>query len=120
VAEPALDFEQLKSLWPAVIEAVCEENQMVGHSLANGRPISLEGSQLTVAFGEESAFAKKTVERKRDLPAKAIRTLTGHPFDVVYELRDGEPLPADGISEEELLERLRQDFGATEVLDSEE
>jgi DNA polymerase III subunit gamma/tau len=120
VAEPALDFEQLKSLWPAVIEAVCEENQMVGHSLANGRPISLEGSQLTVAFGEESAFAKKTVERKRDLPAKAIRTLTGHPFEVVYELRDGEPLPADGISEEELLERLRQDFGATEVLDSEE
>src|SRR6185437_11436904 len=119
-AAPALDFDQLKALWPAVVEAVCEENQMVGASLANARPVGLDGSRLTVAFGEESAFAKKTVERKRDLPAKAIRTLTGHPFDVVYELRDGESVNAEGISEEQLLERLRQDFGATEVLDSEE
>src|SRR6185312_3635007 len=117
-AAPALDFDQLKALWPAVVEAVCEENQMVGASLANARPVGLDGSRLTVAFGEESAFAKKTVERKRDLPAKAIRTLTGHPFDVVYELRDGESVNAEGISEEQLLERLRQDFGATEVLDS--
>jgi DNA polymerase-3 subunit gamma/tau len=122
VAEPTLDFEQIKALWPAIIEALCEENQMVGHSLASGRPVGLEGSQLTIAFGEESAFAKKTVERKRELPAKAIRTLTGHPFDVVYELRDGEPLAesSEGLSHEELLERLRQDFGATEELDSEE
>jgi DNA polymerase-3 subunit gamma/tau len=120
VAEPALDFDQLKALWPAVVEAVCEENQMVGASLANGRPLALEGSQLTVVFGDDSAFAKKTVERKRELPTKALRTLTGHPFEIAYELRDGEPLPAEGLSEEELLERLRQDFGATEVLDSEE
>jgi DNA polymerase III subunit gamma/tau len=119
-AEPAMDFEQLKALWPAVVEAVCEENQMVGASLANARPVGLEGSQLTVAFGEESAFAKKTVERKRELPAKAVRTLTGHPFELVYELRDGEHSDGEGLSEEELLERLRQDFGATEVLDSEE
>jgi DNA polymerase-3 subunit gamma/tau len=118
--EPTMDLDQLKSLWPAVVEAVCEENQMVGASLANGRPSALEGSRLTVAFGEESAFAKKTVERKRDLPAKAIRTLTGHPFEIAYEVRDGESVTADGISEDELLERLRQDFGATEVLDSEE
>src|SRR5689334_22134627 len=119
-AELAIDFEQVKALWPAVVEAVCEENQMVGASLANGRPLSLDGSQLTVVFGDDSAFAKKTVERKRELPAKALRTITGHPFEIAYELRDGEPLPSEGISEEELLERLRQDFGATEVLDSEE
>jgi DNA polymerase III subunit gamma/tau len=117
---PAMDLDQLKSLWPAVIEAVCEENQMVGASLANARPLGLEGSQLTVVFGEESAFAKKTVERKRELPAKALRTITGHPFDITYEVRDGEPVAAEGISEVDLLERLRQDFGATEVLDSEE
>jgi len=118
--EPTMGLDQLKSLWPALVEAVCEENQMVGASLANGRPSALEGSRLTVAFGEESAFAKKTVERKRDLPAKAIRTLTGYPFEIAYEVRDGESVTPDGISEDELLERLRQDFGATEVLDSEE
>jgi hypothetical protein len=93
---------------------------MVGASLATARPLALENGQLTVVFGEESAFAKKTVERKRELPAKAVRTLTGHPFEITYELRDGEQIETDGLSEEELLERLRQDFGATEVLDSEE
>jgi DNA polymerase-3 subunit gamma/tau len=119
-AAPALDLDQLKSLWPAVVDAVCEENQMVGASLAGGRPLAIDGNQLTVVFGEESAFAKKTVERKRELPAKALRTLTGYAFDITYELRDGEQPESEGLSEEELLERLRQDFGATEVIDSEE
>src|SRR5438270_883361 len=32
---PDFDIDQLKSLWPAVVEAVCEENQMVGAYLAN-------------------------------------------------------------------------------------
>jgi len=120
---PLVDLDRLRSIWPAVVEAVCEENQVVGHSLANGRPVALEGGRLTVVFGEESAFARKTVERKRELPAQALRTLTGVSLEVTYELRDGEephlPDPA-GLSEEELLERLKEDFGATEVLDHEE
>jgi DNA polymerase-3 subunit gamma/tau len=119
---PDFDIEQLKSLWPAVVEAVCEENQMVGAYLANGRPQALEAGRLTVEFGIESDFAKKTVERKRELPVKALRTLTGHSLEIVYELRDGE-LDAESSSsmdEEQLLERLKNEFGATEVFDDEE
>jgi hypothetical protein len=95
---------------------------MVGAYLANGRPHVLDGSRLTVEFGIESDFAKKTVERKRELPVKALRTLTGHSLDIVYELREGE-LDAESSSsmdEEQLLERLKQEFGATEVFDDEE
>jgi DNA polymerase-3 subunit gamma/tau len=120
-AAPSFDLDQLKALWPALVEAVCEENQVVGHSLANGRPASIEEGKLIVVFGEESSFARKTVERKRELPTKALRDLTGHSFDVVYELGQGHDVEAtDGLTEEQILERLRQDFGATEVLDNEE
>jgi hypothetical protein len=107
-----------------VVEAVCDENQMVGAYLASGRPRALEAGRLTVVFGEESDFAKKTVERKHELPAKALRDLTGHSLEFVYELSDGDTdLGSDASSsmkEEQLLERLRQEFGATEVFDDEE
>jgi hypothetical protein len=78
-----------------------------------------------VAFAEGAAFSKKKAEANRGLLATALRGLTGHSLELVYELRDGEgPEEADqdlsGLSEEELLERLTQDFGATEVLDHEE
>src|SRR5437763_11505633 len=119
---PDFDIDQLKSLWPAVVEAVCGENQMVGAYLANGRPQALDAGRLTVEFGIESDFAKKTVERKRELPVKALRTLTGHSLEIVDEPRDGE-LDAESSSsmdEEQLLERLKNEFGATEVFDDEE
>jgi DNA polymerase III subunit gamma/tau len=123
-AQPAPDFDidQLKALWPAVVEAVCEENQMVGAYLANGRPQALDGGRLTVEFAIESDFAKKTVERKRELPVKALRTLTGQSLEIVYELRDGEldAQASSSMDEEQLLERLKQEFGATEVFDDEE
>jgi DNA polymerase III subunit gamma/tau len=119
--QQAIDFDQLKALWPAVVEAVCEENQMVGAYLANGRPRSLEGGRLVIDFATESDFAKKTVERKRELPVKALRVLTGQSLEVVYELRDGDsPEASSSMDEEQLLERLKQEFGATEVFDTEE
>jgi PAS domain S-box-containing protein len=61
----------------------------------------------------------------RGLLVTALRGLTGHSLELTYELRDGEgpeeaPQDLSGLSEDELLERLREDFGATEVLDHEE
>jgi DNA polymerase-3 subunit gamma/tau len=122
---PPIDFVQLQSLWPAVVEAVCDENQMVGAYLKEARPRALEGSRLTVEFGPSSDFARKTVERKRELPAGALRRLTGHTLELVYELRDGVDGADEGgeasssLSEEQLLERLKRDFGATEVFEDE-
>jgi hypothetical protein len=121
------DLDQLKSLWPAVVEAVCAENQMVGACLDNGRPRSLENGRLTVCFGEQSEFAKKAVERKRELPAEALRQLTGQTIELVYEVVEGEEGDAElasqassSLSNEQFLERLKEEFGATEVFDEQE
>jgi hypothetical protein len=67
------------------------------------------------------------VERKRELPAEALRQLTGQTIEIVYELVEGEeggadlgPEASSSLSNEQLLERLKQEFGATEVFDEQE
>jgi DNA polymerase-3 subunit gamma/tau len=118
-----VDLGQLQSLWPAAVEAVRGENAMVGALLADARPTELDGSRLTVAFAGSAAFAKKKAESKRDLLASALRDLTGHNLELSYELSDGEGLQAEAsssLTEDELLERLREELGATEVFDDEE
>jgi DNA polymerase-3 subunit gamma/tau len=120
-----IDLEQIQSLWPAAVEAVREENAMVGALLAEARPVELEENRVVVAFAEGAAFSKKKAENNRALLAKALRDLTGNTLDLVYELRDGEEGHAgyseasSSLDEEELLERLKQEFGATEVFDDE-
>jgi DNA polymerase III subunit gamma/tau len=122
---PSVELEHLQSLWPAAVEAVREENAMVGALLAEARPAELEGSTLTVAFAEGAAFSKKKAENNRALLAKALRDLTGHSLELVYELRDGEDGHAgyseasSSLDEEQLIERLKQEFGATDFFDDE-
>jgi hypothetical protein len=104
---------------------VREENAMVGALLAEARPAELEGSSLTVAFAEGAAFSKKKAENNRALLAKALRDLTGHSLELVYELRDGEDghsgysEASSSLDEEQLIERLKQEFGATDFFDDE-
>jgi DNA polymerase III subunit gamma/tau len=124
-AAPPIDLDALHALWPAAVEAVRDENAMVGALLADARPAELEGERLTIAFAEDAAFSKKKAEANRALLITALRGLTGHSLELVYELRDAEAgegpdATALAISEDELLERLKEDFGATEVLDHEE
>ena len=116
--EPALDLEALRTLWPAVVDAVCQENAMVGALLGEARPADLDANRLTVAFPDGATFSKKKAESNRGLLQSALHGLTGRSLAVVYEL-SGEPLApsAATLSEEELLERLKNEFGAEEVFD---
>jgi DNA polymerase III subunit gamma/tau len=122
-AEPvtAVELDRVLALWPAVGEAVAEENGMLGAALGAARPVSIEGDRLTVAFPADAAFVKKKAEANRELVQDALRGLTGVPMAVAYELRDGgpgsEPVTLD---EAELIERLRSEFAAEEVFEDEE
>jgi DNA polymerase-3 subunit gamma/tau len=117
-----LDVERLRALWPAVVDEVCKGNQMVGAFLAEARPTSVDGGRLVVCFAPHAGFSKKKVESNRQLVQDAVRTLTGAGLAVACELSD---LPADDqapagpslLTEEELLERLKEEFGAKEVFE---
>jgi DNA polymerase III subunit gamma/tau len=115
-----VDLEHLQAIWPAVAEAVTEENGMVGAALGAARPMALESERVTVAFPPDAAFVKKKAEANRELVQRALRGLTGHALAVTYELRE-DALPAGPalLGEEELIERLRAEFAAEEVFDEE-
>ena len=117
----AVDLEQLQAIWPAVAQAVTEENGMLGAALGAARPMGVEADRLTVAFPTDAAFVKKKAEANRELVQRALRGLTGHSLVVAYELRE-DALPAGPalLGEEELIERLRAEFAAEEVFEEEE
>jgi DNA polymerase III subunit gamma/tau len=118
VPTAALELEQLEALWPAVAEAVAEQNGMLGAALAAARPTAIEGDRLTVAFPPDAAFVKKKAEAGRELIQGALRGLTGRTPGLTFELSDSAAGAGPATLEEaELIERLRTEFGAEEVFD---
>ncbi|HET8823147.1 MAG TPA: DNA polymerase III subunit gamma/tau [Thermoleophilaceae bacterium] len=117
----AVELEQVVALWPAVAEAVAEENGMLSAALSAATPTALEGDRLTIAFPADAAFVKKKAEQGRDLVATAVRGITGQPLALDFELSEA-IAPAAGpatLDHEQLIERLRAEFDAEEVFDEE-
>jgi DNA polymerase-3 subunit gamma/tau len=116
----ALELDQLQAIWPAVAEAVTEENGMLGAALGAARPLALEGDRLVVAFPSDAAFVKKKAEANRELVQRTLRGLSGQAFNVAYELREQGDTDAPALlGEDELIERLRAEFAAEEVFETE-
>jgi DNA polymerase III subunit gamma/tau len=113
--------------WPAVIDLLNKDNQLLASSLAAARPVSLNGEALTIAFPTDKPFYLRKAEQdeNRRATAEALRAVIGTVLALRYELRD-EPEPADpaaepgGLSHEELVKRLVEEFDAQEVLDDDE
>ena len=111
----SIELGQIVSLWPAVAEAVGEENGMLSAALTAATPTALEADRLTIAF----PFVKKKAEQGRELVAGAVRGLTGRAVSLNFELSDAvmPPAGATTLDHEQLIERLRAEFGAEEVFE---
>src|SRR5947209_11224380 len=94
---------------------------MVSAFLVDARVAAIDGGRVMVSFPPGAGFAKKKVEANRELVRDALAELVGFSPAVEYALSDeagtkqpeGEPL----LSEEELLQRLKDDFNAREIFD---
>jgi DNA polymerase-3 subunit gamma/tau len=116
----SIELGQIVSLWPAVAQAVGEENGMLGAALSAATPLTVDADRLTIAFPPDAAFVKKKAEQGRDLVANAVRGMTGQPLTLAFELSEA-ALPAAGpatLDHDQLIERLRAEFGAEEVFDT--
>ena len=114
----ALELEQVKALWPAVAETVTEENGMLGAAIGAATPTALEGDRLTVAFPADAAFVKKKAEANRELVVTAVRGLTGQSLALSFELsEDALAAGPATLDHEQLIERLRAEFGAEEIFE---
>jgi DNA polymerase-3 subunit gamma/tau len=117
----ALELEQVQALWPAVADAVSEENGMLGAAVGAAQPSAIEGDRLTVAFPADAAFVKKKAEANREVLATAVRGLTGHSLSLAFELSEETGAGAQAtLDHEQLIERLRAEFGAEEILEEPE
>jgi DNA polymerase III subunit gamma/tau len=116
----SVELDQVVVLWPAVAEAVAEENGMLSAALSAATPTALEADRLTIAFPADAAFVKKKAEQGRDLVANAVRGITGQPLTLAFELSDSVAPPAGAatLDHDQLIERLRAEFGAEEVFDT--
>jgi len=123
-AGPTLDLASLRSLWPSVVDAVRAENAMVGALLGEGRPDALDGERLTVALPPGAEFTRRKLIANTAIAQTTLHRLTGRSLALLFELGDGhaengaEPDRAEPVlSEEDLLERLKHEFGAREIFD---
>jgi uncharacterized surface protein with fasciclin (FAS1) repeats len=117
-----LDLARVTTLWPAVADAIREQNGMVAALLAEAVPTALEGSRLTIQFPADAAFSKKKAEANRELVTGALRSLGGHAVAVAFELGEdrGEVRGPATLTADELAERLLRDFDAEEIFESDE
>ena len=118
----APELETVAACWPAVIDLVGRDNQLLAALLADARPVSLDGRDVTLAFPMSKAFSKRKAEQDdyRRATADALRSVIGAALALRYELRETAEPPAgaaDGLTQEELVKRLVEEFDAQEVLD---
>src|SRR4051794_31700306 len=114
----SVELDQIVSLWPAVAEAVAEENGMLSAALSAATPTALDADRLTVAFPADAAFVKKKAEQGRDVVANAVRGITGQSLALAFELSDVAPAAGPAtLDHDELIARLRQEFAAEEVFE---
>jgi hypothetical protein len=92
---------------------------MLAALLAEARPCELDGDRVVVAFGTDRSFLRRKAEDSahRALVAQTLQTVVGRPMKVAYDLRDEEAATAVAVlSDDELIERLRADFDAEEII----
>jgi DNA polymerase III subunit gamma/tau len=124
VVEPpagGLELGVVSELWPAVVDAVRVDDDVLAMCLTEARPVDCAERSLVIAFHPDDTMRRRKAEsaRARQVVAEALRSLTGVAPQISVEARELDPAvveaPAD--PEAELLERLKAEFDAEEILD---
>jgi DNA polymerase III subunit gamma/tau len=120
-APPRVDLSlgAFEELWPAVLESLEAESPMLAAMLREARPIELAETGLTLAWPQSAAFSKRAAEdpAKRELIAQSIRAVTGASLRLAHELRADHEVASEAaapLSDDELVERFKREFGAVE------
>jgi DNA polymerase III subunit gamma/tau len=115
-ASVELSLDAFADIWPAVVETLQGESPRLAAILQEARPSALADKDLTIAWPESAAFSKRQAEdpEKRELIAQSIRAVTGASLRLAYELGGEHHVAEPALSEDELVDRFKQEFGAVE------
>jgi DNA polymerase III subunit gamma/tau len=118
---PPVELEQLQDAWQrTVIPAVEQRSIPTASVLREAHPAGLAGDTLTLEFPAAASFHRNLAEEPKNatLLLDALYEVTGRRFAlafVVDENGEGEPEEQRTLSEEELLDEIKQTFDAREV-----
>ncbi|MEA2247910.1 MAG: polymerase subunit gamma/tau [Solirubrobacteraceae bacterium] len=118
----ATTVEALAGMWPAVLDSVRGENQLLGVALSEARPVELRDHELIVGFADGDAFNRRIADsaENRAVVEQTVRSLCGRPLRVCFELRELEPDDAEAgaepPSEDEIVARFVTEFDAQEIV----
>jgi hypothetical protein len=127
VADRRLEsVEDLRAVWPALLDHLRTTNALCASVLAEGRPVELRDNELTVAFAPGAQFLLRKADSApyRDCVVQALRAVTGAAPGLAYELREPDA-PVEGaepesgaapLSEDEWIARFVAEFDAEEIL----
>jgi DNA polymerase-3 subunit gamma/tau len=129
--QSAIDLDQLKHLWPAILDQLSKNAPALAAFFEDARPVGFDtaDSVVEIAFPAGATFNKRKAEtpENRERVAESLATVTGQGLKPTYVLLDGEseaPVEAEApapevkgeeLDEQELLERLKSEFDAEEV-----
>jgi DNA polymerase-3 subunit gamma/tau len=122
-------LDQVTHIWPAVLDKLAEKAPALAATFEGARPIAFDDDGLTIGFPPDQPFNKRKAESpdRRQALIDAFTAVTGETVGPRYAmLAEGEapaapaapetPTPgAEGIDEDELLDRLMSEFDAKEV-----
>jgi DNA polymerase-3 subunit gamma/tau len=120
-AAPPVELEQLQDAWQrSVIPAVESRSIPTASVLREAQLTALAGDTLTLEFPAAASFQRNRAEEPKNatLLLDALYEVTGRRFALTFVVgENGEPEPVEQrpLSEEELVEELKQTFDAREV-----
>ncbi|HEX3239457.1 MAG TPA: DNA polymerase III subunit gamma/tau [Solirubrobacterales bacterium] len=126
-----LTLDEIQRVWPLVLDKLSESAPALAATFEGVRPDGLEGEELSIGFPADKTFNKRKAEgpERREALVAALVAVTGKTLRPTYDLLDAEATAPeadvagtdtdadrpDGVSEEELLRRLKSEFDAEEV-----
>ena len=113
------DLDAVRTLWPAVLDAVRADNGLLAACLAEAHPVEVRGNEVVVAFAEHDTFNRKMADGRehRATVDDALRDLAGSrcawSSSCASWRSSSEVKPP---SEDELVARFKTEFDAEEIV----
>ena len=113
-SEEPPDFSVIKNKWEQLVQAVKNERMSLGTFLAEGRPQSMDGRHLVVAFQKNLEFHANQVRRGRAQVEEVARGVFGGTVtiscEVVYEDNKEQIAEEKSAEEDERVQMVMQVF----------